>query len=236
HTMTQQFTHIHHIAPNIYSFQAITTDGSGINVTLHAEQIHLFIAYDKALHNGAQPPDPPLGYANFTSVFNDEGSVTSCFATATPDGGIHITGPSPTPHDILGEDANHRNVHEREGGRWMSDDRMELVEESLWDSMRRNKIAREKRTRAINERKAKRAAEEAARTVAYPYPTLRPGRKRGASVRVCATPHVDEDDRMEVGITAGGSGNHTEEVRAHGTVEEFERGADDENDLAGGGE
>jgi len=91
-------------------FHLTTTLGETLFV--HGGQLRLFVQYDKALREGNIPPQPPIGYDDFSFAYNTHRSATEKWATLDSDGTIRILGEPITSNRFPVEDGHLVNVRE----------------------------------------------------------------------------------------------------------------------------
>ncbi|KAG1721724.1 uncharacterized protein EDB91DRAFT_1088369 [Suillus paluster] len=196
------------------------TDGDLLVVV---DIIRVYLEYDAHLRSGtAADRATPAGYREFALAFNTMQSLSS----ATPQfseektHGPKITGPSPSFTDLVRDnvpaDTQHNPAPQLpEGGRWINPQRIELLEEALWQNLETTKRKCEWRERAITEQKNKRTHTSfRSRNIADEYPINRGEESSssghntpstlGTSIQTLAPPtHMEVDDEDGETTTQG---------------------------------
>jgi len=150
-------------------------------LSIHFGQLQLYIVYDKALRLGDLGHPEPLGYAEFAAHFNaDENGRdgTIQFALLTDDGRACVASPiAPTLRDVLGDQEarlRRQNERDRDGYVWYSKERIEIMDELLWEQAARAQREKKARDRAIRERKERRNMKRALLEEPFRSPSPRP--------------------------------------------------------------
>ncbi|KAG2138512.1 hypothetical protein DEU56DRAFT_802102 [Suillus clintonianus] len=153
-----------HVLGTRWSIPNALGDG---NLLLVSDIVKLYVEHDTHLRAGTVSSlCTPIGYDEFVLAFNNQqlnNTLPERLTLAGPNG-PQISGPAPTIHDLVGPlpsipQPTNPTAHARipEGGRYLTPQRAELMEEALWMSLESTKRKREWRDRAIADRKSKRA-------------------------------------------------------------------------------
>ncbi|KAG1831508.1 hypothetical protein EV424DRAFT_1342880 [Suillus variegatus] len=130
------------------------------------DMLRAYLEYDVQLRlSTASDGASPAGYGEFSLSFNmlqTTNGLTSRLAEESADG-PRITGPSPSITDLIGEETPAPPIRASasqlpDGGRWFTPQRVELVEEALWQNLATAKRQCEWRERSIADRKAAKRA------------------------------------------------------------------------------
>ncbi|KAG1756927.1 hypothetical protein EDD22DRAFT_850362 [Suillus occidentalis] len=196
---------LHNFVPNgpgLYSFSDMHVPPRLYSAT--REQVKSYVAYDALLRSGEDRSTHPvpLGYDEFVYIFNfNEPNVLVKFTTVEGDNIVKINGPAITIPFLVGEEDEEVQPvapgppsvtkpevpRDLDGGRWLSQRKAALVEDTLWDNLAQSHRQNLRRDEAIQARKDKRSKPYAPRP---PPPTHK--HPRGPSRRPTnSTPSSD---------------------------------------------
>jgi hypothetical protein len=132
-----------------------------------ADTVRMYLEYDGYLRAGTAHQHPtPFGYGDFALAFNMQPAAEADPSRFAIEGtaGLNVEGPSPTLVELIGVDdpapPTNNTPRMPEGGRYLTPQRAELMEEALWLNMETTKKKREWRDRSVAERWAKKLRTE----------------------------------------------------------------------------
>jgi hypothetical protein len=167
----------------------------------------MYLEYDRYLRAGTAHQHPtPFGYGNFTLVFNMQPAAEADPSHFAIEGtaGLNVEGPSPTITKLIGADdptpPTNNTPCMPEGGRYLTPQRAELMEEALWLNIETTKKKRKWRDRSVAKRRAKRLRTEVSgpsmgKDTHCRAPTTQTPGASTSSSNLASTPIANDDGR-----------------------------------------
>ncbi|KAG1785779.1 uncharacterized protein HD556DRAFT_1313957 [Suillus plorans] len=187
-----------HAGPRRYTIPSPLGAGLGEDdLIVLVETVRLYLEYDGHLRAGTASQNPtPFGYNDFALAFNMQLAAEADPSRFTIEGteGPTISGPSPSIVELVGSDdpaptPPRTTPRPPEGGRYLTPQCAELMEEALWMNLKSAKKKCEWRERSIAERKVKRSKSEVSGR-AMGERTYPPDNQAGTSRPASTTPNL----------------------------------------------